>query len=49
MKTYHVVLTGKSPLLMHWDNIEGADALRAWRETPEHKKLSVAGATAGGR
>ena len=38
MKTYHVVLTGKSPLLMHWDNIEGADALRAWRETPEHKK-----------
>lgn len=43
MKTYHVVLMGKSPLLMHWDNIEGADALRAWRETPEHKKLSVAG------
>ena len=43
MKTYHVTMIGKSPLLMHWDNIEGADALRAWREDPANKKLSVAG------
>lgn len=43
MRRYQIELTGVMPLLMHRDNISGADELRAWREKPGNKKLSVAG------
>ncbi len=42
-RTYNVTITGKSPLLMHWDNIEWADEMKAWSSAPENKKLSMAG------
>lgn len=35
--------TGKMPLIMHWNNIEGRDELEEWRQTPEGKKLSKPG------
>lgn len=43
MRTYEVTLTGKSPLLMHWDNIEWAGVMKRWREDPDNKSKSVAG------
>lgn len=43
MRQYEVTITGKSPLLMHWDNIAWAEMLKRWREIPENKKLNVAG------
>ncbi len=36
-------LTGDTPLLMHWDNIEGGDELSAWRKDPANKNFSVPG------
>ena len=36
-------LTGTTPLLMHWDNIDGGDELKAWRQATENKDLSVPG------
>lgn len=43
MKQYSVKLTGKSPLLMHQDNIAWAGELKKWRENPDNKAKSVAG------
>lgn len=43
MKVYDVVITGKTPLLMHADNIEWADMLNAWKDDPANKKASKAG------
>jgi len=43
MKTYQVTITGKTPLLMHYDNIEWADFMEEWKNNPEHKKTSRAG------
>ena len=43
MKRYEITLTGLSPLLMHWDNIDLAGQMKKWREDPENFKLSVAG------
>lgn len=43
MKNYIVTLTGRTPLLMHWDNIEWQDSLLLWRTRPENKKNSTAG------
>jgi len=43
MRTYEAKITGITPMLMHRDNIEFADDLRAWREDPTNKKVSVAG------
>jgi hypothetical protein len=40
---FEVTLTGSSALLMHQDNIEWADKLKAWRQDPLNKELSVAG------
>jgi hypothetical protein len=42
-RTYQVTLTGKTPLLMHSDNIEWADAMEAWKNSPANKKGSKAG------
>lgn len=36
-------LTGEMPLLMHWDNIEGSDELKAWRQAPENRNQSTPG------
>lgn len=43
MKTYHVTLTGKTPLLMHNDDIEWADLMTEWKDNPANKKHSKAG------
>lgn len=36
-------LIGTMPLLMHWDNIEGGDTLKDWRQDPKNKNQSVPG------
>jgi hypothetical protein len=43
MRKYAVTITGKTPLLMHWDHIEWADKLDAWKNDPSNKKMSKAG------
>lgn len=43
MQTYHVTITGLTPLLMHWDNIQWSDDMDAWKNDPENKKHSRAG------
>jgi hypothetical protein len=43
MKTYAVELTGKTPMLMHHDNIEWADFMDGWKNDPANKKSSKAG------
>ena len=43
MKTYQITITGKTPLLMHHDNIEWADFMDEWKNNPESKKGSKAG------
>lgn len=43
MNSYEIVLTGKTPLLLHADNIDFADQLQRWREDPKNKKFSVKG------
>ena len=43
IRTYRVTIVGLSPLLMHRDNIEAADAMAAWLAVPENKKGSRAG------
>lgn len=43
MRTYNVTLTGKTPLLMHQDNIEWADFMDDWKSDPANKKNSKAG------
>lgn len=36
-------LVGTMPLLMHWDNIEGGDILKEWRQDGKNKNQSVPG------
>jgi len=43
MRTYAVEITGKTPLLMHHDNIEWADFMDEWKTDPANKKGSKAG------
>lgn len=43
MRTYNVTITGKTPLIMHWDNIDWADQMGEWKDDPDNKKLSKAG------
>lgn len=43
MQNYQVTLTGKTPLLMHHDNIEWADFMDEWKNDPVSKKNSKAG------
>lgn len=43
MRTYQVILSGKTPLLMHQDNIEWADFMEEWKSDPANKKMSKAG------
>lgn len=41
--TYQVNLTGESPIIMHADNLKGAEKVRAWQKNPNNKEMSVAG------
>lgn len=43
METYRVTITGKTPLLMHADNIEWADRMDRWKADPANKNKSKAG------
>lgn len=43
MKHFDVEITGKTPLLMHWDDIDWADRMEAWKNDPKSKKGSKAG------
>lgn len=43
MRTYEVTITGKTPLLMHHDNIDWADFMDEWKSDPANKKNSKAG------
>lgn len=43
MRTYEVVIEGRTPLLIHNDNIEWADMMDEWKVNPENKKVSKAG------
>lgn len=43
MQKYRFTFTGFTPLLMHADNIEAADALSEWRKAPGNKGVSKAG------
>lgn len=43
MRNYNVTITGKTPLLMHHDNIEWADFMEEWKSDPANKKGSKAG------
>lgn len=36
-------LTGDTPLLMHMDNIDGADELKSWKAEPDNRDKTVAG------
>jgi len=43
MKKFQFKLSGFMPLLMHADDIDGADELKAWRTDPANKDLGVPG------
>jgi len=43
MQNVHVKIKGLTPLLMHADNIEWADAMEEWRSDPSNKAKSKAG------
>lgn len=43
MRRYEITITGQTPLLMHWDNIDWADKLDDWKNDPSNKKTSKAG------
>lgn len=40
---FQFTITGRTPLLMHANNIEAADKLDAWRKDPANKNASKAG------
>lgn len=42
-RTYKVDIEGTNPLLLHNDNLEWAGELLRWQQSPENKKVSVAG------
>lgn len=43
VKTYDVAIRGLTPLLLHADNIEWADQMKAWSQDNKNSKKSVAG------
>lgn len=43
MRTYHITITGKQPLLMHHDDIGWADEMERWKLDKDNKKTSRAG------
>lgn len=43
IRNFQVTLTGKTPLLMHHDDIEWADFMEAWKSNADNKKFSKPG------
>ena len=43
MRVYNVLITGKTPLLMHADDVEWADKMEDWKNDPKNRKVSKAG------
>lgn len=43
MKKVKLTLTGRTPLLLHADNIDFADSMEAWKNNPANKAKSKAG------
>lgn len=43
MRKYQVTLTGKTPLLMHSDNLDWADQMNEWKDDAANRKDSKAG------
>lgn len=43
MRTYRVTIVGKTPLIMHHDNIEWADQMEAWKNDPHNRGASRPG------
>lgn len=43
MRNYAITLIGRTPLLMHHDNIDWADFMDDWKNNPQNKKGSKAG------
>src|SRR5262245_5678031 len=43
IRQYSVKLEGLTPILMHWDNIDWADQMEAWKNDPANKGKSRAG------
>ena len=43
MRTYEIEIEGTTPLLMHWDDVNWADKMDAWRHDARNKKVSKAG------
>lgn len=43
MKTYRVQITGKTPLLMHADNVAWSDQMKKWEMDPTNKAMSTPG------
>lgn len=40
---YKVTLTGESPIIMHADNLKGAESVKSWQKNPNNKEKSIAG------
>lgn len=40
---FEIELKGTTPLLMHMDDVELADAVKAWQDDPKNKSISKAG------
>lgn len=43
METANVIITGKTPILMHADSIDWADKMEEWKNDPKNKQMSKAG------
>jgi len=43
MRKYEIEITGKTPLLLHADDIEWADRMTEWKDDPANRKNSKAG------
>ena len=43
MRTYSILITGRTPFIMHHDNIEWADQMAAWGLDPKNASASKAG------
>lgn len=42
-RTYHITMTGETPLLLHNDNLQWAETMKKWSLEPANKAISVAG------
>jgi hypothetical protein len=43
MMEYNFTLTGTTPILLHHDDVEASDDLKAWRQDPKNQSVSVPG------